>query len=400
MESSDNADFLLKENMEKIKHKIVVMSGKGGVGKSTVAVNLAYYFALEGFSVGLLDVDIHGPSVAKMTGIEGKRIGTDEDGKARPIEALSNFYVVSLANMLENPDDPVIWRGPAKMGVIKQLLSEITWPELDFLVVDCPPGTGDEPLSVIQLINDVTGTVIVSTPQDVALLDVRKSINFAKKLNLPILGLVENMSGFVCPHCGKISEIFKGRGVDKAAVDFNVDVLGKIPLDPDVTTAGDAGKPFVYHYANSVGGVIMNKIGEAVLAKINIETKNEDKNMAISNELIAIPVENGVVSGHFGHSEKFVFFTVDGKNIKLEKELAPPPHAPGVIPAWLHEQKATKVIVSGIGQSAVDIFNSHGIDVIRGVDPIDYNEIMKMFVDGKLKDREVSCNHDHHSDCH
>ncbi len=397
----EKADQMLKENMGRIKHKIVVMSGKGGVGKSTVAVNLAYYFALQGFSVGLLDVDIHGPSAAKMTGVEDKRIVADENGKAYPIEALSNFYVVSLANMLENPDDPVIWRGPAKMGVIKQLLAEISWPELDFLVVDCPPGTGDEPLSVIQLINDVTGTVIVSTPQDIALLDVRKSINFAKKLNLNILGIVENMSGFICPHCGKNSDIFKTGGVDKASADFGIDVLGKIPLDADVVNAGDSGKPYVYHYGESAGGKIMNQIGDAILTKMNGEKNVGEKKMTVSKtELVAIPVESGVVSGHFGHSEKFVFFEVNGKDAKKVNELVPPPHAPGVIPAWLHEQKATTIIVSGIGQSAVNIFNSHGINVIRGVECVGCDEIIKLYVDGKLSDREVSCNHDHHDDCH
>lgn len=394
----DNADLLLQENMQKIKQKIIVMSGKGGVGKSTVAVNLAYYLSLQGLSVGLLDVDIHGPSVARMTGIEGQRIMGDETGKARPIEALTNFHVVSIASMLDNPDDPIIWRGPAKMGAIKQFLSEIEWPELDFLVVDCPPGTGDEPLSVIQLINDVTGCVIVSTPQDVALLDVRKSINFAAKLNLPVIGLVENMTGFVCSHCGKTTEIFKSGGVDKAAADFGVEVLGKIPLDPNVVEAGDSGKAHVYHYGNTVSGKAMNTIGERVLEKIN-DKKTGDKKMDTKNKIIAMPIENGLLSEHFGHAEKFVFYTLSGEQIIGKSEMTPPPHAPGVIPAWLKEQNATTVIVNGIGQSAVNIFNSHGISVLRGVEPKSDDEIIKQFLEAEIVEREVKCNHDGHQGC-
>ncbi len=190
-----NRDMLRMENLQKIKNTIVVISGKGGVGKSTVSVNIAYALALQGRRVGIMDVDIHGPSIAKMTGIDNKRLVSEEEGeRPRPIEAVHNLFVLSIASMLESPDEAIIWRGPMKMGVIRQFLEDIDWPELDYLVVDCPPGTGDEPLSVIQLIGDVTGVVVVTTPQDVALLDVRKSINFVKKLETPILGIVENMA--------------------------------------------------------------------------------------------------------------------------------------------------------------------------------------------------------------
>ena len=236
------AQSFLQENLNKMKHKIVVMSGKGGVGKSTVSVNLAYYLASQGKKVGLLDVDVHGPSIAKMTGIDGVRLTANENGRPIPIQVPTqpNLYVVTVASILESPDDPVIWRGPAKNGVIRQFLEDVCWPELDFLIVDCPPGTGDEPLSVIQTIGDVTGTVIVSTPQQVALLDVRKSLKFAGLLNLPVLGIVENMSGFVCPCCGETVDIFKTDGTIETAKDFGTEVLGKIPLDPQVVNATDS----------------------------------------------------------------------------------------------------------------------------------------------------------------
>lgn len=266
----EKEDLQLQENMQRIKHKIIVMSGKGGVGKSTVSVNLAYYLTLQGYTVGLLDVDIHGPSVAKMTGIEDKRLCVNSEGKPCPVEAQSHLFVVTIASMLDSPDDPIIWRGPAKMGVIKQFLSDIQWPELDFLVVDCPPGTGDEPLSAIQLIGDASGAVVVSTPQEVALLDVRKSIHFAAKLNLPILGIVENMSGFVCPHCGESLSIFKSNGTEKMGKELGIEVLGKIPIDPKIVESTDDGKPFVYHYANSKSGEVLNQIGEKILKKIKV----------------------------------------------------------------------------------------------------------------------------------
>ena len=262
-------DEHLKENLNKIKYKVVVISGKGGVGKSTISVNLAYGLALQGKKVGILDVDIHGPSVAKMMGLEGKKLEVSDDGvRAKPLRVVNNLYAVTLASMLQNPDEPVIWRGPLKMGAIKQFLADINWPELDYLIVDCPPGTGDEPLSAIQTIGDMDGAIIVSTPQDVALLDARKSIRFAEMLKVPVIGLVANMGSFSCPHCGELIDIFKGTGVEKAAADFNLDILGSIPIDPIIVETGDSGRPYIYDYNKSKGAEIMNEITKKVIAKI------------------------------------------------------------------------------------------------------------------------------------
>jgi Mrp family chromosome partitioning ATPase len=239
-----------QENLSRIGKKILVMSGKGGVGKSTVAVNLVFGLALQGKRVGILDVDVHGPSVGKLMGIEGRTLGNPlSDHRPTPVKVIENVYALTMASLIETPDTPVIWRGPLKTGAIKQFLQDIEWPELDYLVVDCPPGTGDEPLTVVQLMGGMDGSIIVTTPQDVALLDARKTINFSKQMNVPVLGIVENMSGLICPHCQKLIPLFKEGGGEKAAADFNVDLLGKIPLDPAVVIAGDAGRPFIYDYS-------------------------------------------------------------------------------------------------------------------------------------------------------
>jgi Mrp family chromosome partitioning ATPase len=235
------AEKNLRQRLCHIQNKILIMSGKGGVGKSSTAVNLALALAMQEQAVGLLDVDIHGPSVPMMLGVEGAV--TLMDGESLlPVNAFG-LKVMSLGLMLENPDDAVIWRGAMKHGVIRQMIGEVAWGYLDYLVVDCPPGTGDEPLSVAQTLGGGTRAVIVTTPQDVAILDVRKSIDFCRQLNIPILGIVENMSGFACPGCGQVHHIFKEGGGVSLAAETGVPFLGAIPLDPTLVAAGDAGMP-------------------------------------------------------------------------------------------------------------------------------------------------------------
>ncbi len=234
----------LEAQLKQIKHTIAVMSGKGGVGKSTVATNLAVALAQRSYKVGLMDADIHGPNVPKMLGIEGAQLTGTGNG-IRPVMYYPNLKVISVAFMLASTDNAVIWRGPLKHAVIRQFLSDIDWGELDYLVVDLPPGTGDEPLSIAQTIKHVDGAIIVTTPQDVALLDARKTVTFARTLNIPVRGIVENMSGFICPHCGKRTDIFKVGGGERAAREMNVPFLGRIPLDPNVVTLCDGGSPYV-----------------------------------------------------------------------------------------------------------------------------------------------------------
>ncbi|MFO7570561.1 MAG: Mrp/NBP35 family ATP-binding protein [Smithellaceae bacterium] len=248
----------LQARLCRINHKIAVLSGKGGVGKSTVAVNLATALALNGLRVGLLDIDIHGPSVPTMLGLENETLKGTE-GELHPVE-FGGLKVMSLGFLLQNPDDAVIWRGPMKMGVIKQFLTDVNWGDLDYLIIDLPPGTGDEPLSLCQLIQPLDGAVIVTTPQKVAAVDVRKSISFCKRLEVPVLGVVENMSGFVCPKCGELTQILPEGGGRKIATDMDVPFLGAIPMDPGIAQSGDSGKVFIYHSSKTPTGMIMQNI--------------------------------------------------------------------------------------------------------------------------------------------
>jgi len=255
----------LSQTLSLIKHKVLVMSGKGGVGKSTVAANLATALSMAGKKVGLLDIDIHGPSIPKIMGLEGIRITSGNNG-LHPLEFNENLKVISLGFLLPNKDDAVIWRGAMKHSLIKQFLTEVEWGELDYLIVDSPPGTGDEPLSVVQLIGDSDGAIIVTTPQQVALADVRRSLNFCSQMSLPVIGVVENMSGFVCPDCGKLVDIFKSGGGEKMAIEMGVPFLGRIPIDPQIVDASDSGTPFVDKFAQSMAakafGVIMAPVLE------------------------------------------------------------------------------------------------------------------------------------------
>lgn len=234
-------DEILACKLARIKHKIIVMSGKGGVGKSSVAVYIALALSRKGYQVGLMDIDLHGPSIPKMLGLHGLlRVSPDQE--ILPHEYNPNLKVVSIESMLEDTDSAVIWRGPLKHGVIQQFISDCTWNDLDFLVVDCPPGTGDEPLSIARIIPDAKA-VIVTTPQEVALADVRKSINFCKKVQLDIAGLVENMAGLYCPHCQGFIPIFSTGGGKKTAELMRIEFLGSLPFDPAVVSGGDQGKP-------------------------------------------------------------------------------------------------------------------------------------------------------------
>ena len=269
-----NEDKELKKNISNIKNKFIIISGKGGVGKTTVAVNLAYSLAMKGYDVGVLDVDIHGPNVCKMFGVDNKRL-TSSNSKINPIQILDNLKIISTASLIETPDTPVIWRGPLKMKVISQFLRDVNWGKLDYLIIDAPPGTGDEPLSVAQLIPDLNGAIVVTTPQEVAVLDSRKSIQFAKKLNIPYIGVIENMSGFVCPYCGKEINLFKKGGGIKAAEELHVDFLGDIPFELDMVELSDNGKVFVKYKKNSIISKKVNKITEGIEAVANSSNKNK-----------------------------------------------------------------------------------------------------------------------------
>jgi ATP-binding protein involved in chromosome partitioning len=265
---------IISEKMKKVRYVVVILSGKGGVGKTTVSINLATALALNGLRVGVLDADIHGPNTAKMLGINQSGPSVTENGILPMIGPL-NMKVMSMAFLLPNPDTPVIWRGPLKMGAIKQFITDVFWDELDYLIVDLPPGTGDEPLSILQLIPNITGVLLVTTPQDVALLSVRKSITMVKEMNIPILGIIENMSGFICPKCGHEVKIFGEGGGIKAATDMNIPFLGAIPIDAAITVDGDKGMPFIVQNPKSKAAEAFNKIIEIIRKRIEPDSTNK-----------------------------------------------------------------------------------------------------------------------------
>jgi len=239
----------ISNNLSQVKHKFMVFSGKGGVGKTTVAVNLAYSIMAKGYKVGLLDIDIHGPNVVKVMGLEKEKL-TGNGQKIEPIRVFSRMKVMSTALLLDSEESPVIWRGPLKMKIIRQFLSDVEWGSLDYMIVDSPPGTGDEPLSIVQLMPGLSGGIVVTTPQDMATMDAKKSIRFAQQLKLPFIGVIENMSGFLCPHCGQRIDIFKTGGGQKAAQQMGVEFLGRIPYDPLVMSLSDDGHVYLKDHKN------------------------------------------------------------------------------------------------------------------------------------------------------
>jgi ATP-binding protein involved in chromosome partitioning len=396
----------LNDRMGRIAHKILVLSGKGGVGKSTMAVNLAVSLTLQGKRVGLLDVDIHGPSVPKMLGLEGQALRT-EGQTMLPVE-LGALKVMSVGFLLRNPEDALIWRGPMKMAVIKQFLMDVAWGDLDYLVIDSPPGTGDEPLSICQLIENADGAVVVTTAQEVALAAARKSITFCRRLDLPVLGVVENMSGFLCPHCGDRVEIFGTGGGERLAKEMKVPFLGRIPIEPEVAVSGDAGLPYFLRYTDTAAGKAFAEIVRPILEReasaagaLHTESsraaatgapidEHKERNMRI-----AIPMAGGRLSPHFGHCARFALLDVDqaAKTIIGKQELEPPEHQPGLFPRWLAEKGATLIIAGGMGASAQKLFAESGIQVVIGAPAETPETLVSSFMSGTLHTGGNQCDH-------
>jgi ATP-binding protein involved in chromosome partitioning len=266
----------LRARMGKVKHKIAVISGKGGVGKSTVTVNLAIAFAMHGHAnkVGILDADIHGPSVPKMLGLTGQRLQAGPPG-IFPASGPLGIKVVSMDFLLPDENAPVIWRGPLKMTAIRQFLSDIVWGELDLLLIDLPPGTGDEPLSVAQLLPEMDGVVIVTIPSEVSQIVVKRAVTFSRKLGMPIIGIIENMSGFVCPNCGEKVDIFQSGGGMKIAEELSIPFLGNIPIDQKICEDADKGMPFIVEHANSPASKAFLEIVEKIKHFLEREQQSE-----------------------------------------------------------------------------------------------------------------------------
>ncbi len=386
-------ELLLRRKMRDIGLKLLVLSGKGGVGKSTIAANLAFALAAAGKQVGLLDVDVHGPSIPRLTGLEGQRVTVDADG-IRPLTVAENLKVMSVAFLLDDESQAVIWRGPIKHSVIRQLLADTNWGELDYLIIDAPPGTGDEPLSVAKLVGENASAVLVTTPQQIAIDDVRRCITFCKKVSLPIAGIIENMAGLLCPHCNKRIDLFGADGGRKLADDAGLPLLGSIPLDPAIVTGSDRGLALADSETGETTRRVFSGIVQTLLKNEGCEKKTiqqQEKNKM----KIAIPLASGKLCMHFGHCEQFALLDIDvgSKTITHKQLLTPPPHEPGLLPRWLGEQGATRIIAGGMGQRARQLFLQQGIEVTVGA-PAEEPEILaQAYLEGTLDTGENLCDH-------
>ena len=388
-------DQEIKDRLHHIKNKILVMSGKGGVGKSSVSAHLAVALAMRGYQVGLMDVDLHGPSIPRILGLEGSLRPGGRGGKMLPVKYLPNMEVMSIEVLLGDKDAATIWRGPLKSGVIRQFISDIDWMDLDYMIVDSPPGTGDEPLTVAQSVPDAKA-IIVTTPQELSLADVRKSINFCRKVKMEILGVVENMSGLKCPYCGKTIDLFKKHGGEITAKREGLRLLASLPIEPEVVYSEDAGTmstlknsqlPFTQKFNKMVDQVV------ELTAPGSIEKIPPKEERPKDIKVLAVPVLDGKLSPHFGRCEEFAFIeTRDGKIVRTEMR-ASPSHEPGVFPQWLHDQGADVVIVGGMGGSAQKLLEDNGIEVIIGA-PMDSPEsLARQYLSNTLATGNNICEH-------
>ena len=355
----EQEDKKVREQLSKIKYKILVMSGKGGVGKSTVAVNIAIGLSLQDFMVGLLDVDLHGPNIPKMLGARDLRLSRKPDGKIGAIKYSPNLKFLSIEPLLPSEDSAVIWRGPLKHSAIRQFIGDIDWGELDYLIIDAPPGTGDEPLTVAKTIPDAY-VVIVTTPQEVSLIDVKKSIRFCQKTKMRILGIVENMSGFICPHCGKPIDLFKKGGGEKLAQEFGLRFLGRIPIDPRVVDTGDTGRPFIAAYPESPTA----KAFEELIRKI-ISATEEMKRDILEERFMRIAIPINTPSKIEIDPEKFDLFAIyDIENNKiLVKDVVKKVENQNLID-FLKEQVVTHVLLFDPPKNLADHLSQNEIRVL------------------------------------
>ena len=402
-QSGQQDDAKLNQCLGRIKNKLVVMSGKGGVGKSSVATNIAVGLSMAGQKVGLLDVDVHGPSVPRILNL-GEVKPDAGDGCLLPVRWSDNLSVMSLGFLLPNKEDSVIWRGPIKMSLIRQFLEEVAWGDLDYLVVDCPPGTGDEPISVMQLLGTDAKALIVTTPQVLAIDDVRRSVNFCTHTGNPVMGVIENMSGFVCPHCQQTVDIFNTGGGEKLAAESGVPFLGRIPLDPEMVRSGDLGYAYIKTHDHTPTSQAINAIIKPIL---NLSGTLQDNTSPGEQQVqapltgdnghlrIALPVAEGQLCMHFGHCQQFAMVQVDPESKKIESidMLTPPPHEPGVLPQWLAEQKTNLVIAGGMGSRAQSLFTQNGIQVLTGAPAKTPEELVQSYLNGSLTTGDNVCDH-------
>jgi Mrp family chromosome partitioning ATPase/predicted Fe-Mo cluster-binding NifX family protein len=395
--SKSEEDRKIKQSLSHIRHKWVVMSGKGGVGKSSLAVNLAVGLALKGFEVGLMDVDLHGPSIPRMLGLSALAPIRPEEAAIYPLKFREHLKVISIETLMLDKDSAVIWRGPLKIGVIRQFIADVAWGPLDFLIIDSPPGTGDEPLTIAQTIPDAQA-IIVTTPQDISLADVRKSINFCRQVNMGILGIIENMSGFTCPHCGQETALFKKDGGRRMAISTGHPFLGSVPLDAGFMEKGDRGEAYLLHDPAPAIATALNTILDNLLARNKGPAKEVSEPMTtreltLEDLKVAIPLADGILCNHFGHCEQFVLIDLKGKDIIQKELVTPPPHEPGLLPRWLGEKGVNLIIAGGMGQRAMSLFAERGIKVMTGAPQLPPEDLIGHLVSQTLVTGANVCDH-------
>ncbi len=398
-------DFSLENNPQnKIRRVIAIVSGKGGVGKSMVTSLLATAMQRIGQNqVAILDADITGPSIPKLFGVEQSRPLNTEAGLL-PVMTARGIQVMSINLLLEDADSPVIWRGPILANTVKQFWTDVVWGDVDYLFLDMPPGTGDVPLTVFQSI-PLDGIIIVTSPQDLVALIVKKAFNMAQKMDIPIIGIVENMSHVICPGCGQTIKIFGDSVTADLALEWGIPYLGSLPIDPELARLCDQGRIEAASQAYLAGAVqaLLQMSGPGQGQASDVETaasepvtengltgkKAEESNM----KKIAIASEGHFVCAHFGHCEGFTIYTVAGGQIVGQSYLANPGHKPGLLPNLLHEHGVQVVISGGMGAGAIDIFNEKGIDIITGAKGM-LNQTIETYLAGKLLSTGSVC-HDH-----
>ncbi|MFP3867174.1 MAG: iron-sulfur cluster carrier protein MrpORP [Desulfobacteraceae bacterium] len=391
-EEAHQEERQMRAALERIRHKLLVMSGKGGVGKSSVAVTLALALAWRGFKVGIMDVDLHGPNVLRMLGLK-EALDLAHGSFVLPGDLSDNLKVISIEALMQNRDSAVIWRGPLKHRVIQQFITDVEWGPLDYLIIDSPPGTGDEPLSVAQSIPEAQA-VIVTTPQEISLADVRKSINFCRKVNMKILGLIENMSHLICPKCGEEIPLFRSGGGEKTAQVMKVPLLGSLPFDYNIVEAGDTGQMPLLKVKKSPYLETFNSILDKIIDILDKEAAERPAQQRVpGTQKFAIPVDNERLAEHFGHASQFVLVTVKDHDILNQETVTPPPHEPGVLPAWMEELGVTHIFAAGMGAKARELFNQKGVEVITGVPLLPPKELLQQYFDKTLVTGPNVCDH-------
>lgn len=380
---TSRTDFLEKPHeMSRIKKVIGIVSGKGGVGKSLITSMLAVAMCKLGQNVAILDADITGPSIPKAFGVAGRPQGSELG--LMPARSAGGINIMSINLLLENDTDPVIWRGPMIGNTVKQFWTDVIWGDIDFMFIDMPPGTGDVPLTVFQSIK-VDGIIVVTSPQELVAMIVGKAVKMAQMMNIPIVGLVENMSYFKCPDCGRETKIFGDSHIDEIARQHQLSVLSRLPIDPEIARSCDAGQ---------IEKISTQHLNQAVDVLLSGQKITGDKVMKI-----AVASDSSQVAGHFGHCEAFMIFETENGGIVKTETIPNPGHKPGFLPNFLNDQGVKVIIAGGMGGGAIDIFNEKKIEVIVGASG-DAQKSVEEYLAGKLKSTGSVCHdHQHHDSC-